>query len=165
MNEEQRKFYFYKMTKNNLCPIHKCRLKDGSCGFCVGRDPPRLTQGVTQRERKVGRQDNERLKNFVFDNYPNRRTRDWKDNFRYKNRDEQLHILEELRHQNGETYRGVPRLRDPFSVGRNWPKSDKQIENDPEFLKWRFQNNTGSTRNRSTHELIEMYKEIQNGPE
>ena len=58
MNEEQRKFYFYKMRKNNLCPIHKCRLKDGSCGFCAGKDPPRLTQGVTQRERKAGRQDN-----------------------------------------------------------------------------------------------------------
>ena len=163
MNEEQRKFYFYKMRKNNLCPIHKCRLKDGSCGFCAGKDPPRLTQGVTQRERKAGRQDNERLENFVFDNYPNRRTRDWKDNFRDKTRAEQLHILQELRHQNGETDRGVPRLRDPFG-SMNWPKSDKQIENDPEFLKWRFQNNTGSTRNRSTQELIEMW-EKQNGPE
>ena len=98
--------------------------------------------------------------NFEFDNYSKTRTRDWKDRFRYKRRDEQLHILQELRNQNGESYRGVPRLNDGYLM--NWPKSDDKIENDPEFLKWRFENNTGTPRNRSTAEFAEMYKEKQN---
>ncbi len=164
MNDEQRKFFFHKMKEQNLCPVHwrsGDSLRDGICPMCSGSKPPRLRSGrVTQRERKIGRQDNDKLKNFEFDNYSKTRTRDWKDRFRYKRRDEQLHILQELRNQNGESYRGVPRLNDGYLM--NWPKSDKQIENDPEFLKWRFENNTGTPRNRSTAEFAEMYKEKQN---